>query len=77
MGSGAQPRCDARVGHQCVGDDGALYFLDANPNPEIAESEELAMAAKHVGIDYPELLTRVINLGIRRRLGSERRLVHP
>ncbi|HSJ63543.1 MAG TPA: ATP-grasp domain-containing protein [Gemmatimonadaceae bacterium] len=46
--------------------DGTLYFLDANPNPEIAESEEFAMAAKHVGITYPELLTRVINLGIRR-----------
>ena len=55
----------ARIDYR-LGRDGSLYFLDANPNPEIAESEELAMAAKYVGIDYPELLTRVINLGIRR-----------
>lgn len=55
----------ARIDYR-LGRDGSLYFLDANPNPEIAESEELSMAAKYVGIDYPELLTRVINLGIRR-----------
>lgn len=55
----------ARIDYR-MADDGSLYFLDANPNPEIAESEELAMAAKHVGIDYPALLTRVINLGIKR-----------
>ncbi len=46
--------------------DGALHFLDANPNPEIAESEELAMAAKYTGMTYPELITRVLNLGLRR-----------
>jgi D-alanine-D-alanine ligase len=56
----------ARIDYRLAAD-GTLYFLDANPNPEIAESEEFAMAAKHVGITYPELLTRVINLGIRRR----------
>jgi D-alanine-D-alanine ligase len=55
----------ARIDYR-LATDGSLYFLDANPNPEIAESEELAMAAKHVGIEYPELLTRVINLAIRR-----------
>jgi D-alanine-D-alanine ligase len=55
----------ARIDYR-LAEDGSLYFLDANPNPEIAESEELAMAAKHVGIDYPALLTRVVNLGIRR-----------
>ena len=46
--------------------DGALHFLDANPNPEIAETEELAMAAKYTGMTYPELITRVLNLGLRR-----------
>jgi D-alanine-D-alanine ligase len=55
----------ARIDYR-LGDDGTLYFLDANPNPEIAESEELAMAAKHVGMTYPELLTRVVSLGLRR-----------
>jgi D-alanine-D-alanine ligase len=55
----------ARIDYRLAAD-GSLYFLDANPNPEIAESEELAMAAKHVGMTYPELLTRVVNLGLRR-----------
>jgi D-alanine-D-alanine ligase len=55
----------ARIDYR-LADDGSLYFLDANPNPEIAESEELAMAAKHVGMSYADLLTKVINLGLRR-----------
>jgi D-alanine-D-alanine ligase len=55
----------ARIDYRLAAD-GSLYFLDANPNPEIAESEELAMAAKHVGMTYPELLTKVVNLGLRR-----------
>ena len=44
--------------------DGAVYFLDANPNPEIAEREEFASAAKHAGIAYPELLERILRLGM-------------
>ena len=33
--------------------DGTPYFLEANPNPEIAESQEFALSAKHIGIEYP------------------------
>jgi D-alanine-D-alanine ligase len=47
--------------------DGVPYFLEANPNPEIAESQEFASAAKHDGIDYPDLLQRILALGMRRR----------
>src|SRR6202049_1885693 len=36
--------------------DGVPYFLEANPNPEIAESQEFAAAAKHDGIKYLDLL---------------------
>jgi D-alanine-D-alanine ligase len=46
--------------------DGVLYFLEANPNPEIAESQEFATAALHDGITYPDLLQRILTLGIRR-----------
>jgi D-alanine-D-alanine ligase len=46
--------------------DGVLYFLEANPNPEIAESQEFATAALHDGITYPDLLQRILALGIRR-----------
>ena len=47
--------------------DGTPYFLEANPNPEIAESEEFATAARHVGMSYPDLLLRIVALGMRRR----------
>jgi D-alanine-D-alanine ligase len=43
---------------------GQLYFLDANPNPDICESEEFASAARHAGVEYPELLQRIVRLGM-------------
>ena len=46
--------------------DGTPYFIEANPNPEIAKSQEFAMAAKHVGMGYPKLLNRILALGISR-----------
>jgi D-alanine-D-alanine ligase len=46
--------------------DGIAYFLEANPNPEIAESQEFAAAALHDGLAYPDLLQRILALGIRR-----------
>lgn len=46
--------------------DGTPYFLEANPNPEIAESQEFAAAAKHDGIKYRDLLHRILALGMKR-----------
>jgi D-alanine-D-alanine ligase len=48
--------------------DGTLYFLEANPNPEIAREDEFASAAKAAGIEYPELLQKIVNLGLSRGL---------
>ncbi len=45
---------------------GIPYFIEANPNPEIAKSQEFATAARHDGLNYPELLHRILALGIRR-----------
>jgi D-alanine-D-alanine ligase len=45
---------------------GGLFFLEANPNPEIARDEELADAARCAGIDYERLVQKVLNLGLRR-----------
>lgn len=42
--------------------DGTLYFIEANPNPEIAKSQEFATAAKHDGLDYEDLLHRILAL---------------
>jgi D-alanine-D-alanine ligase len=46
--------------------DGVPYYIEANPNPEIAKIEEFAAAAKHVGIEYTDLLHRIVALGIAR-----------
>jgi D-alanine-D-alanine ligase len=46
--------------------DGVPYFLEANPNPEIAQSQEFATAAKHDGLSYPDLLQRILALAISR-----------
>jgi D-alanine-D-alanine ligase len=46
--------------------DGIPYFLEANPNPEIAKSEEFATAARHDGLAYPDLLHRILALGMSR-----------
>jgi D-alanine-D-alanine ligase len=46
--------------------DGTLYFIETNPNTEIAKSQELATAARHDGLDYPALLHRILALGISR-----------
>ncbi len=46
--------------------DNVPYFLEANPNPEIARSQEFAHAAEHDGIGYPDLLSRIVTLGISR-----------
>jgi len=46
--------------------DGTPYFIEANPNPEIAKSQEFATAARHDGLQYPNLLNRILALGISR-----------
>lgn len=49
-----------------LGKEGKLYFLEANPNPEIAKSEEFASASEEAGMSYPELIQRIVELGLRR-----------
>ena len=55
----------ARIDFRLTAEGGA-YFLEANPNPEIAESQEFAAAALHDGLAYPELLHRILALGMQR-----------
>jgi D-alanine-D-alanine ligase len=45
---------------------GTPYFIEANPNPEIASSQEFAHAANHDGMTYPDLLNRILELGLDR-----------
>jgi len=55
----------ARIDYR-LSNDGKLYFLEANPNPELANYEELAHAAAKAGLSYEMLIQRILNLGLRR-----------
>ena len=44
--------------------DNQIYVLEANPNPAIAEFDDCALSAEKTGIKYPELIQRIINLGL-------------
>jgi len=50
---------------------GEIYLLEANPNPEIAETEEFASAALAAGIPYPQLLKRIVSLALARPVRPE------
>lgn len=52
----------ARIDYR-LADDGRLYFLEANPNPEIAWEEELASASEAAGLKYPALIQKIVSLG--------------
>jgi len=44
--------------------DGQFNLLEANPNPQIAMNEDFADSAAHCGIKYPQLLHKIITLGL-------------
>lgn len=45
-------------------DDGRVFLLEANANPDLTDGEDFAESAAAVGIDYSSLLTRIVNLGL-------------
>jgi len=49
--------------------DGRLYLLEANPNPDLAYDEDFAEAANAIGIEYPALVQKILNLGMRYHKG--------
>jgi D-alanine-D-alanine ligase len=46
-------------------DDGHVFVLEANPNPNLAYGEDFAESAEHGGVSYEGLLARIIALGLR------------
>jgi D-alanine-D-alanine ligase len=46
--------------------DGTAFFIEANPNPEIAHKEEFAQSALKAGMSYQKLIETIISLGIKR-----------
>ena len=41
-----------------------VYFIEANPNPILAEDEDFAQSAMKTGLTYPRLVERIIRLGL-------------
>jgi D-alanine-D-alanine ligase len=55
----------ARIDYRLT-EDGTIYFLEANPNPDLAKSEEFASSAEEAGVSYKELIQRIVDLGLSR-----------
>ncbi|MCL4686858.1 ATP-grasp domain-containing protein [Myxococcota bacterium] len=48
-------------------EDGKVYVIEANPNPDLRREEDFAASAAEAGLSYPQLLQRLLNLGLRHR----------
>jgi D-alanine-D-alanine ligase len=53
----------ARIDYR-LAEDGRIYMLEVNPNPQIAHHEDFADAAEHGGVSYEALLRKVMTLGM-------------
>ncbi|MCA9257369.1 MAG: ATP-grasp domain-containing protein, partial [Phycisphaerales bacterium] len=46
-------------------DEGQIYLLEPNPNPDLAKDEDFAQSAMDKGMEYEDLIQRILNMGIR------------
>ena len=60
LGMSGYGRIDLRLDEE-----GRVWVLEANPNPDLTPGEDVAASAEHAGLSYPELLQRVVSLGLR------------
>ena len=44
--------------------DNKVYFIEANPNPILAADEDFAQSAGKASLSYPELINRIIRIGL-------------
>ncbi len=47
-----------------LANDGEVFVLEANPNPDLKYGEDFAESGAAMGLDYPELLQRILSLGL-------------
>ena len=45
-------------------EDGRVFVLEANPNPQLAHGEDFAESAEAAGMKYGALLDRILRLGL-------------
>jgi D-alanine-D-alanine ligase len=50
-----------------LSEDGRVHVIEANPNPDLTDDEDFALAADRAGLIYPKLVQRIMNLGMRYR----------
>ncbi|HEY0551520.1 MAG TPA: hypothetical protein VGF13_18090, partial [Verrucomicrobiae bacterium] len=41
-----------------------VYFIEANPNPILAADEDFAQSASKANLSYPQLIERIVRLGL-------------
>ena len=46
-------------------EEGRLYLLEPNPNPDLALDEDFAESAHAAGMSYEKLIQRIVNFGLR------------
>jgi len=54
-------RIDVRLAH-----DGEIYVVEANPNPYLADGEDLAWAAEEGGFPYPQFIEKIAEMALGR-----------
>lgn len=55
-----------------LSEDGTLHVIEANPNPDLSQDEDFALAADRAGLPYPRLIQRILRLGIAHRAPGRR-----
>lgn len=53
----------ARIDYRLT-EDGRIYILEVNPNPQIARNEDFADSAEHCRVKYEMLLQKIMTLGM-------------
>jgi D-alanine-D-alanine ligase len=48
-------------------EDGRAFVIEANPNPDLRREEDFAASGAAAGLAYPQLLQRILNLGLSHR----------
>jgi D-alanine-D-alanine ligase len=67
LGLNGYARMDFRLDSQ-----NRLYFLEANPNAQLAYGEDLAESAERAGISYEALIQRILNIGLNWKPDAQR-----
>jgi D-alanine-D-alanine ligase len=47
--------------------EGRPYLLEANPNPDLSSAEDFAASASAAGLEYEQLIDRIVGLGLQYR----------